>query len=356
VSHPFALSTLQVGFSVCSQKRTESLPTHLHTDWLDSVDMGSPVPRNNAFGPGSPGWNLAFPAGNLTAAEIIAYLPHWLKSIDVVDRFVTNGGKSFTIAAMVNELRQLPGGSIFRPNSAQIMMAYSMRRAGYEDWTVGAHSQYPRPAQAPDENDLSVERFRTPRETHPKTAPYGAPAESFQHNQACDPVQFKSLAVYVKVHPSGSDALDLTRCVHYAIAHPDEDWYFPNDFVSLVNKLGGPAAVTLSHFDRHAFTRRDGYTFTSPAKSTPKAMFKRTPKSQQSVSDSSLVMPQSRRFVGGSATPGSPLKRMMTTNGTVQNGSRRKSGRLAKKATVNLREVGSDEVRHSSTQCQYPAR
>jgi hypothetical protein len=318
--------------------------------------MGSPVPRNNAFGPGSPGWNLAFPAGNLTAAEIIAYLPHWLKSIDVVDRFVTNGGKSFTIAAMVNELRQLPGGSIFRPNSAQIMMAYSMRRAGYEDWTVGAHSQYPRPAQAPDENDLSVERFRTPRETHPKTAPYGAPAESFQHNQACDPVQFKSLAVYVKVHPSGSDALDLTRCVHYAIAHPDEDWYFPNDFVSLVNKLGGPAAVTLSHFDRHAFTRRDGYTFTSPAKSTPKAMFKRTPKSQQSVSDSSLVMPQSRRFVGGSATPGSPLKRMMTTNGTVQNGSRRKSGRLAKKATVNLREVGSDEVRHSSTQCQYPAR
>jgi hypothetical protein len=32
---------------------------------------------------------LSFPSGNLTAAEILAYLPHWLKSVDVVDRFVT---------------------------------------------------------------------------------------------------------------------------------------------------------------------------------------------------------------------------------------------------------------------------
>lgn len=89
--------------------------------------------RNNAFGANSPSWNLSFPNGNLTAAEIIAYFPHWLKSIDVIDRFITNGGRSTTVAAMINEFRHQPTGEVFQPNSAQIMMSYAMRRAGYKD-------------------------------------------------------------------------------------------------------------------------------------------------------------------------------------------------------------------------------
>jgi hypothetical protein len=86
--------------------------------------MASPLAKNNAFGVGCASWNLPFPTGNLTAVEILAYLPHWLKSVDVIDRFVTNGGKSYTIAAIINEFRDLPGDGdgIFRPNSAQIMM------------------------------------------------------------------------------------------------------------------------------------------------------------------------------------------------------------------------------------------
>ncbi|KAF2245063.1 hypothetical protein BU26DRAFT_568369 [Trematosphaeria pertusa] len=65
---------------------------------------------NNAFGAGSPSWNLPFPNGDLTAAEIIAYCPHRLKSVDVIDCFVTNGGKSHAISIMINEFRYQPGG------------------------------------------------------------------------------------------------------------------------------------------------------------------------------------------------------------------------------------------------------
>jgi hypothetical protein len=62
----------------------------------------------DAFGAGSPSCNLPFPDGNLTAAEIIAYCPHWLKAVDVIDRFINNGGLSKTIAALINKFRLQP--------------------------------------------------------------------------------------------------------------------------------------------------------------------------------------------------------------------------------------------------------
>lgn len=221
-------------------------------------------------------------------------------------------------------------------------MSYNMRRAGYQEWTVGTHGEFARPNPSRKENDLSVRGFRAPRETHPKSAPSGQVSEDLQHNAEPDPVEFKALVLHVKVHPSGYDALDLTRCIHYAIAHPDEIWYFPDDFTVLVNNLGGPSAVTHSHLDRQAFSRREDYSFPSPAKSTPKAKYRRTSNSKNT--NSAKVMSQSRKVRGGSATPsiGSPLKRMMTAD-NVQSG-RRKSGRLANKVTVSLREIGTDEV------------
>jgi hypothetical protein len=308
--------------------------------------MASPLARNNAFGVGSPSWNLPFPTGNLTAVEILAYLPHWLKSVDVIDRFVTNGGKSYTIAAVINEFRHLPGDGdgIFRPNSAQVMMSYGMRRAGFPEWTVGTHSTFPRPNPDLLETNLDVQAFRTPRETHPKSAPPGQIADQLKQNEPADPIEFKLLARHVKIHPSGSDALDLARCVQYALAHPDEKWYFPNDFEALVDEqLGGPATITHYHLDRQIFERRETFVFPSPTKSTSRSKGKPTPASRRKYSPK--VMPQSRRFTGHSNTPpsGSPLKRMMSVDGTVEISGRRKSGRLANKASVNLREHFSNE-------------
>tara|TARA_R110002003_G_scaffold42_2_gene3064 strand:- start:442 stop:1464 length:1023 start_codon:yes stop_codon:yes gene_type:complete len=312
---------------------------------LQLADMGSPLPKNNAFGIGSPSWNLPFPSGNLTAAEILAYLPHWLKSVDVIDRFITNGGKSLTIAAMINEFRNLPGNgdTVFRPNSAQIMMSFGMRRAGFQDWRVGTHHEFARPNPNLTETDLDVATFRTPRETHPKSAPPGQEGKQLKQNDEAEPMEFKDLATHVKKHPSGSDALDLARCVQYAVAHNDEKWYFPNDFEALVNRLGGPAIITHSHLDRQIFERRNDYAFLSPTKATPTPQFKRAPGSKRTSSNK--VMPQSRRFAGGASaapTSGSPLKRMMDADGTISAGGRRKSGRLANKETVTLRDHDSD--------------
>ncbi|KAF1912951.1 hypothetical protein BDU57DRAFT_589732 [Ampelomyces quisqualis] len=291
--------------------------------------MGSPLAKNNAFGVGSPSWNLPFPSGNLTAAEILAYLPHWIKSVDVVDRFITNGGKSFTIAAVINEFRQLPGNgdAVFRPNSAQIMMSYAMRRAGFEEWTVGTHWNFERPDPSFSETDLNVQTFRLPCETHPKSHPSGKDEYQLKLNEPAEPIEFKTLALHIKVHPSGCDALDLARCVQYAVAHPDENWSFPNDFGLLVTKLGGPAVITHSHLDRQIFRRREAY------------------------------------FIEHSMAPtsGSPLKRMMDADGLVQVGGRRKSGRLANKVTVNLRDYDSDatdveDYRSSRSGYSFPAK
>lgn len=116
----------------------------------------------NAFGEGGPSWNLPFPNSNLTAAEIIAYLPLYLKSVDVIDRFVINGGTASHISRMVNEFRFQPGNVCY---------------------------------------------------------------------------------LHVKKHPSGDDALDLTRCVRYALDHPKQPWLFPEDFGRLVKLLRGPKTV-----------------------------------------------------------------------------------------------------------------
>lgn len=213
--------------------------------------------KNNAFGRHSPSWNLSFPDGNLTAIEILAYLPHWLKSIDVVDRFVANSGRSKTIAAVINEFRDQPTKSTFQANSVQIMMSYAMRRAGYHNWTVGTHDQWARTVNH-EEGDLSVKRFRPPRVTHPKRLPYAQKqTHEAAHNEDPGPVAFKDLALHVKKHPAGADALDLTRCVQYALRHTNEEWYFPDDFELLINRLGGPARVTHAHRDRQAFARRE---------------------------------------------------------------------------------------------------
>jgi hypothetical protein len=93
--------------------------------------MNYPLAKDNAFGNGSPSCNLPFPSGNITAAEIIAYVPHWLKSIDVIDRLVTNGGRAHIIAAMVNEFGVVSrgGDGIYRPNSVRAMMNYSMNHS-----------------------------------------------------------------------------------------------------------------------------------------------------------------------------------------------------------------------------------
>jgi hypothetical protein len=304
------------------------------------------LPKNNAFGLGSPSWNISFPAGNMTAAEILAYLPHWLKSIDVIDRFVTHGAKSTSVAAIINEFRIQPTGNEFRPNSAMIMMAYAMRRAGYQGWSVGTHFDFTPEIERP-EDDIDMKGFRTPRLTHPKGVKSLTP-QKVARNQEAGPIDFKDLALHVKEHPSGDDALDLTRCVLYALDHAEERWLFPTDFERLVVHLGGKAQVTHSHLDRQVFARRENYSF-SPVKSTP-GNSNRTPKTKNrsKVTPSHNNMHKTRigravtNALPRSATPAStsgatPQRQAPESLGKVLLGSKRRSGRLVGR-TQNLRE------------------
>ncbi|KAL6708001.1 hypothetical protein ACN47E_003435 [Coniothyrium glycines] len=300
------------------------------------------VPTNNAFGAHSPSWNVSFPDGNLTAAEIIAYLPHWLKSVDVIDRFITNGGRSLTIAVMVNEFRDQPTAGVWTANSAQIMMSYAMRRAGFEGWTVGKHGEWPRAVDL-QECNLSVKDFRTPRQTHPKCVAAKDP-DAVAVNQEALPVHFRDLAISVKHHPSGPDALDLARCVRYALEHKHEQWLFPTDFGRLVIHLGGPAIVTHLHHDRQVFGRR-AHLVSSPAKSSPKTQT-RAAVSRSSIKRTIMGPPHmgsapANDFFGAPAN--TSTKRAGEDISQMQPGSKRRSGRLAGKV-INFREDSDAEV------------
>lgn len=280
-----------------------------------------PGHRGDAFGKGSPGVSLEFHKGNATAAEILAYCPHWLKSVHVVDRFITNGGRQRSIAAMINEFRNVPLDAEFTPNSAQVMMSNNMRRAKYVNWTVGKHKNFDRPQGYRSADDLYVGDFRTPFDTHP----------THQLTKRVLGVPFKNLGLHVKKHPSGDDALDLARCVQYAMRHPDDLYVFPRDFALLTNLLGGPATVTPNHLDHQAFTRRANYSFTSSTKkSTAKGGCKRSSQNHDQdlyndiKEESDTVIPQSSLF------------------GMMGAGDLRKSNRLATKHAPNMREYDSD--------------
>ncbi|KAI8941577.1 hypothetical protein NX059_002792 [Plenodomus lindquistii] len=305
--------------------------------------------KNNAFGIHSPSWNLAFPNGNLTAVEILTYLPHWLKSIDVIDRFVANGGKSRSIAYIINEFREQPTGAIFSANSAQIMMSYAMRRAGYDEWTVGTHDEWPRAVNS-NESDLNVGAFRPPRLTHPKgLSKAQSRTREVARNEEASPVAFKDLVMHVKEHPTGADALDLSRCVQYALKHEDEEWWFPDDFTRLTIHLGGPAPVTHSHLDRQAFARREAL-FSSPhhqltAGRAPRRKIMPTPRITRAIQDAVARSQSGTPIPTPSLTPThtSP-KRKATSRGFTRmaTGDKRRSSRLEGKK-IDFREVSEGE-------------
>jgi hypothetical protein len=128
------------------------------------------------------------------------------------------------------------------------MLQQAMRGAGYKAWSVGSHSG---PQGEWNESDLNVTNFRIPAVTHPRAN------NNTLRNRPAASIQFLDLAHHIKEHPSGHDALDLTRCVRYALQHPQETWIFPDDFERLVNQLGGPAQVTSYHCDAQVFRRAD---------------------------------------------------------------------------------------------------
>jgi hypothetical protein len=196
---------------------------------------------------GSPPTWLPLPKGNLTLAEITAFLPQLLKCWDIIDRLLWNGALSVTLATMINHFREMSMGDIPN-NTIYVMMKGAIKKRvetepapAYAGWSVSAHQNIAKPAGF-DPTSISVSGFRTPINYNRRdaAATAGGPEPK---------IPFRHLANGVKNMPSGDDALDLTRCVKYCVANPDEDWNYPHDFEDLVDHLGGPATVLVAHQD-----------------------------------------------------------------------------------------------------------
>ncbi|KAJ4377162.1 hypothetical protein N0V86_006603 [Didymella sp. IMI 355093] len=189
-----------------------------------------------------------FPDGNLTLAEIAAFLPQSIKSWDVADRIIWNGASSEDLTRMFNMYRGLnPKITI---NTVYLMFRGQMRKRteaehGYESWDswiVSAQPHVKKPATF-DLDSISVTGFRRPVvfENRP--------------NLPAVPIRFKDLANGVAVWPEGDDALDLTRCVRWCVDHQEAQFYYPTDYQTVLQRVGGPLTPAARHSDSSALAR-----------------------------------------------------------------------------------------------------
>ncbi|OAL47628.1 hypothetical protein IQ07DRAFT_657054 [Pyrenochaeta sp. DS3sAY3a] len=203
----------------------------------------------------APPADLGFPTGNITLAELAAFLPQSFRSWDVIERVLFNGAVSVTIALLINHFRIMPNGPIENNTVYRILKGQADKQAKidpvYQNWSVTKHQRLPLP-HGWDHDSVDVTSFQ-------------APAQVGKLNSKrikTTKILFRDLMHGVKTLPSGDDALDLTRCIMYCVAHPDQDWYYPDHFEQLVNSIPrnhkqevGPSPVRSGHTDSAIVTR-----------------------------------------------------------------------------------------------------
>lgn len=203
------------------------------------------------FGPGTPSRLLRMnQTGNILSTEIIAYLPNWLRSRDVIRRLVDNGGNPRLFTQIANYYRNATKGYFIKENSVRNTIRNMMRECGFEDWTTTAHQsgRYRRSA-----DDYADPTSLTLTGCQPQTDNSHGPKKF--RGPMVDNVPFRSLATNVKYFPSIRDGegLDLTLCLQYACANPEYDLLFPRDFDFVTRLCGGPLLVEEKHLDGSRF-------------------------------------------------------------------------------------------------------
>ncbi|KAH7385352.1 hypothetical protein DE146DRAFT_200005 [Phaeosphaeria sp. MPI-PUGE-AT-0046c] len=203
-----------------------------------------PKIRENLFGPYEPPHSIGFPAhANITAYELVTFLPNSLRSTDVVYRFASNGATRSAIWSMVNTARDLQ--KEWRIELCGLAVNKTMEDAGYDGWTMKLHDRWKNALTVIwDERQLNVDNFRTFAELHGGDRPKEA-------------TPFKNLALFVRSMLQGNDALDMTRMVQYCVDNLAEEWMYLRDFEKLLKHVGGPRAISYAHFDRSSFARWD---------------------------------------------------------------------------------------------------
>ncbi|KAH7072016.1 hypothetical protein BKA63DRAFT_492667 [Paraphoma chrysanthemicola] len=202
------------------------------------------------FGRHVPPRNLRFSSfGNLTAAELLTFLPESIRSKDIVNRLVENGFTTDEISKVINYHRVSPKTHKAMNNTLLHATQKTMRDANFTNWTVGKHHMglYSAQNRNWDAKNLNLDGMR-PQCEYVKGHGNG---EAPQDN-----VKFVTLAIGVQNFPSlaTGDGLDLTRCVAFAVQNPHLDLKFPRDFEEITKHLG-QGIVQDKHYDRNAAAR-----------------------------------------------------------------------------------------------------
>lgn len=205
-----------------------------------------PHKRQSKGSADAPSPNVPFPSttANFTIIEILCFFPGWTTSRNVINRILSNGGSLTVVARILKEYRDMSSSVTGLRNTLLKRFNRHMRVVYGEDWI-------PRTHQAPsghDQSNINVSGFQTVVQYEPSVKSIG-PIQS---------VVFKGLANNISKFPSGSGALDLTRCVEYTIAHPDEKWKFPEDYEKLLKHIGGPKIPVHDNLDDAIFRRHGG--------------------------------------------------------------------------------------------------
>tara|TARA_R110002003_G_scaffold42_1_gene3060 strand:+ start:1677 stop:3251 length:1575 start_codon:yes stop_codon:yes gene_type:complete len=225
-------------------------------DPTDTETGGPPTKQRKKnggiFGRGIPPRNLRFPSfGNITAVEICTFLPEWLRSKDIVNRLIQNGFTTDELTKIVNHHRQSPKTHSAMNNTMCHVLQKPMTECGFEGWTVQKHQKGTYDAKNPnwDPDNLSLNGMHVQSEIPGHSGKYG-------NGNALNNVSFTKLAVGVQNLPDATtgDALDLTRCVAFAVQNAHLDLQFPRDFEQVARHLG-LAVVRAEHYDRTAAAR-----------------------------------------------------------------------------------------------------
>ncbi|KAF1912950.1 hypothetical protein BDU57DRAFT_581358 [Ampelomyces quisqualis] len=216
----------------------------------------------------APSRHLAFPQqGDITVAEIFAFLPNAVRSHDIAFRFATNGMNNHTAATIANYFRAPEDNKKATANNMCKLIQTPMRACGKYSYTV----------QTPVDGELKAvvkgwsvglhQKFNTKSMWEVINGPWDSKKLSLAdlnvdvgaHHKLINNVSFASLAVGVHRFPSieQGDGLNLTRCVLYALTHTEEDFMFPRDFAMLTAHVGA-ARVQPQHYDEATFNRWRG--------------------------------------------------------------------------------------------------
>lgn len=188
------------------------------------------------------------PHANITAVEYAVFFPEFLRSRDLVDRLIINGGNVQVLKMMINYHRVLPRGPI--TNNTLCKLIQGAMRDYHEGWTVTGHKNgkfHTGNSWLP--NDLTMTGKKTRYQKYLEHSGRRGGQEDVD-------ILLRSLANNVRYLPNENtgDGFELTRAVKFALANPHLKLMFIRDFIWLNDYLG-PLSVELRHHDSALFLR-----------------------------------------------------------------------------------------------------